>query len=1113
MTPRLQGKARLRYEHYAQANGVAAFETAPSGVLIGPGPPPAPPPPQPAPPAAQRNWRPLGPFAIPHGQTTGTRTDPRPPVAGRVSAIAVDPADATHILAGAAGGGVWESRDRGVTWDPRTDTLPSLATGAIAFDPTNPGTVYAGTGEGDALWDLGAGLLRSTDGGRNWVVHHAASFSRHGFYDLAVDPLNGQHLLAGCTNGLWESTDGGANWFRRHAELTWSISFHPAVPGNPASTQEVFAACPNGLQRSGDGGANWAPFAFPGAPAVVPGFSRWARLAVAHAPSAPDVVYAWGAGRNPAPPPTYDAGHLAVRTTAAGALAAIAPPPAVNTQQSFYDWLFAVAPDTADRLYLGGVDLWRGDRNPVAGTWTWTLLSPRPTGDAIHPDQHAIAFDPGAPQTVYIGNDGGVWRTPDAGTRWEALNRGLCIVEFEYVAQHPQVDAWLLGGTQDNGSQRFEGTGTWYHVADGDGGDCAVDDDAPATCYHTYFSASGVQPIHVERSRVAGGWATWRFLPTSPLTHPTLFYPPLEGRGRTIAQGGQDVFISEREAAPGSFTRVTLPPMPAPPPPAAAPAGPDLVSALEVPTPDRVLVATMRGRILSIARNPAPPPAWSPPVVLFTAPPPIPTPPGQVPAFPYTTDLLTAPDDPRRIWATFAGPPASLVYRSDDGGANWNPAQGDLPAGLRIWAIAADPANPPTVFVGTDRGVFRSTDLGATWTAVGAGLPNCQVKDLLFQPAARVLRAATKSRGVWELDVDLAPAATAEVFVRYHAVDSGRALPAGTAAPVETPDPFSPGSAARWWESPDVKVDAAPHLRPVLADVEFDVFADDHGLAAAGLFDEAPVPGQTARVYVQVHSRSHAPATDVDVRVFFAAPGIGFPALPANFWTGFPANAPASASSWQPIAAAQRIARIEPGRARLAAFEWAVPADVGDGAALLAAAGPAGTAFAPAGTVLSQVLASTGALGLHNQVPLRPAPGRPGPRPGAVPALVHASTGAGAYALEVDAGSAPIVVGAVLSTALSNLAGPAGSRPLNEADFPALGELLARRPGLGGQLDRSRLYPPPPRGPWLRNLTLAEGDAEPIVLLVARPQPPRGRWCVVQRDSGGTVRGGLTLTA
>jgi hypothetical protein len=108
-----------------------------------------------APAGALPQWEAIGPSIIPDGQTYG---DNRIEVIGRVSSIAVDPENAKHILLGAAGGGIWESKDAGANWLPRTDAMPSLAIGAIAFDPANSKRVYAGSGEGNFYADLGVGV-------------------------------------------------------------------------------------------------------------------------------------------------------------------------------------------------------------------------------------------------------------------------------------------------------------------------------------------------------------------------------------------------------------------------------------------------------------------------------------------------------------------------------------------------------------------------------------------------------------------------------------------------------------------------------------------------------------------------------------------------------------------------------------------------------------------------------------------------------------------------------------------------------------------------------------------------------------------------------------------
>ncbi|HEY6892140.1 MAG TPA: hypothetical protein VI300_30330, partial [Solirubrobacter sp.] len=190
-------------------------------------------------------WRSLGPWTIPNGQTYGAS---RVNVSGRVAAIAIDPSNPAHVLVGAAGGGVWESLDRGASWAPRTDFAPTLAVGAVVFDRTNPRIAYCGLGEGNWWWWLGAGILRSSDGGASWSQLCTAPFVGQGFFDLAVDPANGQHLLAATTGGLYVSTNGGTGWTQRRAARTWSIAFGGG---------EILAACSDGLWRSTDGGTTW----------------------------------------------------------------------------------------------------------------------------------------------------------------------------------------------------------------------------------------------------------------------------------------------------------------------------------------------------------------------------------------------------------------------------------------------------------------------------------------------------------------------------------------------------------------------------------------------------------------------------------------------------------------------------------------------------------------------------------------------------------------------------------------------------------------------------------------------------------------------------------------
>jgi len=117
---------------------------------------------------------------------------------GRVASIAVNPTNADHWLVGAAQGGIWKTTDGGTTWTPLTDDQVSLAMGAIAFAPSDPSIVYAGTGEAEFSGDAyaGAGLLKSIDGGTTWTLLAAATFAKSAFSDIKVHPADPNTAVA-----------------------------------------------------------------------------------------------------------------------------------------------------------------------------------------------------------------------------------------------------------------------------------------------------------------------------------------------------------------------------------------------------------------------------------------------------------------------------------------------------------------------------------------------------------------------------------------------------------------------------------------------------------------------------------------------------------------------------------------------------------------------------------------------------------------------------------------------------------------------------------------------------------------------------------------------------
>ncbi|HEU4884783.1 MAG TPA: hypothetical protein VFT45_21175, partial [Longimicrobium sp.] len=826
------------------------------------------------------NWVQLGPTAIPKGQTYSSA---RVMVTGRVTSIAIPSGAPNTVYLGAAQGGVWKTTDGGKNWAPTSDNELSLAIGAIAIDPSNPSIVYAGTGEGNFSGDsyYGAGVLKSTNAGASWTMLAQATFTGTRFSRLAVTPGATTRLFGATGKGVYRSTDGGVTWMPMSSGIPANV---PAtdVSINPATPTTVYAAVwGQGIYRTTNASAATPAWTKLTAGLPAGGISR---IALAVAPSAPQTVYALIADAAYAVNGFY-------RTTNGGTSWTAIPLPGGGIGgQGFYNLNVAVHPTNANLVYLSGISLWKATFSGSA----WSIVN---VGATIHPDNHALAFDPTNPQVIWAGNDGGIYRSPDGGATWnDAVNEGPCITQYEFIAQHPTSDAVVFGGTQDNGTEQFRNSPVFYHADDGDGGFCEIDTVQPRNVLSTYYGATP------KRSTTGGAFGSWVMV-NAGIQGSAPFYPPMAmdaTNPQNLAFGTDQVNIDGAQGTGGWPTHVLLPGIVG------------KVSALQFVNSTLIYAGTETGQVYRLTKSGA---VWTPKLISAA-----PLPPR------YVTDLAVRPDNLNRVVVTLSGFGTAHVWTGTVGAASttWaaiSPGLPDVPAN----AVTIDPAAPNTYYVGTDIGVFSTQNAGGSWALFSSGLPNCAVFDLRLHGPTRLLRAATHGRGLWERRLDVAAMPNVDLFFRDNLMDTGRRTPAPSPVTAAFADPLQGvglGDTLYWWQCADIKVDAAEG-NP--ASFQFPVSSVDYVVMESRLQQRNAQRGKTNRVYVQLHNRGILPGSQVTVRVMFANASAGLPQLPADFWTSWPNN-PVSPSGWAPVGPPKTVTVLSTVEPSVLEWDWATPA-------------------------------------------------------------------------------------------------------------------------------------------------------------------------------------------
>ena len=492
------------------------------------------------------------------------------------------------------------------------------AVNAIAFDPVISRTLYIAT--------AGGGLYRSTDGGDTWD-------------DTPNNPSQGLNLGQGhgwvydvaTAEGVVYAATGGSNWFHRSGDggATWShVSGGPGwardLAVHPAVTTTLYAATGGGVYTSTNAGQSW----FSATTGMDP--NEWI-TEIAINPVTPTTIYAAsGYGK------VYKStdGGASWNNSSSGL-------PGQNI------WSVAVNPLTPTIVYAGleAQGVWRSDDAGI----TWSQWS----GSDIHcPYVREIVVDPADPDTVYIGTDGtGVYKRSEVDALWTQLG------PFYSTGQRR---VYAIGMTANAPNTVF--AGVW-----GDG---------------IYRSADGGQNWEAHNVNLSA--LRINRIVTDP-DHPGTAYATARGGLFQTADGGQ---TWERVRNTGTWLY-------------------NDAFALAIEDTTHKVYVGMYASLITTTNG----------VNWFDAS-------NGLSTNCFVWDIAINPVTPTTVYAAQRwGPTGEIgVYRSENGGANWAQASSGI-TDTDVTALAVDPNTPQIVYAGTRHGnVFRSADGGDSWTWSGNGI-------------------------------------------------------------------------------------------------------------------------------------------------------------------------------------------------------------------------------------------------------------------------------------------------------------------------------------------------------------------------------------------------------
>jgi len=687
-------------------------------------------------------------------------------LSGRIADIVTHPENSNVWYVAVGSGGVWKTENAGTTWSPIFDDQSTYSTGCITLDPSNPSTVWVGSGEnvGGRHVAYGDGIYKSTDDGKTWK-NMGLKNSEH-ISEIIVHPDNsdvvwvavqGPLWSKGGERGLYKTTDGGANWKQVLGNNEWTgVTDIMVDPRNP---QIIYAATwdrhrtvaalmgggpGSGIHRSDDGGNTWRKLTN-GLPS-----SNMGKIGITISPQHPDVVYAaieldrtkGGVYRSA----NRGESWTKMSNTVSG-----------GTGPHYYQELYA-SPHEFDRLYLMNVRvLTSGD-----GGKTFSQLPERNK----HSDNHAIVFKKEDPNYIMLGTDAGIYESFDSAKTWRYI-KNLPLTQFYKVAVNNAEPFYhMFGGTQDNGSaggpsatDEREGIANkhWYKTLFADGHQSATDPVYNDIIYaetqqgglHRVDLTTGEQVSVQPQARA--GEPHERFNWDAPILvsphNPARLYFASYRVWKSESRG------DDWEPISGDLTRneerITLPIMGRQQSwdnawDVGAMSNYNTITSLsESPIQEGLLYAGTDDGFIQVSENGGD--SWRAIPVTNLG----------LPARSFVNDIKADLYDVNTVYVALdnhkEGDFNPYLYKSSDKGLTWKSISNNIPKRTLVWRMVQDNVKKNLLFAATEYGVYTSLNGGDSWQKL-PGTPTISFRDITIQKRENDLVAASFGRGFFVLD-------------------------------------------------------------------------------------------------------------------------------------------------------------------------------------------------------------------------------------------------------------------------------------------------------------------------------------------------------------------------